>query len=177
METNMLHRITCFSDVNERKLMDIYTESNYENTEYFYPDERDKEKAVKKVEVSFLDYLKSEFLTRPENTCWVLEENSIWCSALRTIRIQPGLFYLEALETRPDHRQDGCASRILSGVLDSLKQEGPFHLCACVSKKNIASLKAHEKSGFRIVSETGYDYLNKEENEQDYGLEYHYNGE
>ena len=70
----MLHRITCFSDVNERKLMDIYTESNYENTEYFYPDETDKEKAVKKVEVGFLDYLKSEFLTRPENTCWVLEE-------------------------------------------------------------------------------------------------------
>ena len=39
----MLITITDFKDLDMRKLMDIYSESNYENTDFFYPDEPDKE--------------------------------------------------------------------------------------------------------------------------------------
>ena len=41
-------------------------------------------------------------------------------------------------------------------------------------EKNAASLKAHEKCGFRIVSEKGCDYLHREADDRDFGLEYRY---
>ena len=91
----------------------------------------------------------------------------MWVSALRICRIPEGPYYLEALETRPDRRRQGYGVRLLSEVLDAMKAEGPFRLCDCVGKKNAASLKAHEKCGFRIVSEKGCDY-------RDFGLEYRY---
>jgi len=38
-------------------------------------------------------------------------------------------------------------------------------------------LKLHEKCGFRIVSEEGYDYLNNEADDHDFSLEYCYYGD
>ena len=170
----MLLKISDFSTIDPRKLMDVYSESNYENTDYFYPDETDKAAAVSKVEAGFLQFLKDDFFTHAKASCWILEENGIWISALRTCEIRPGLYYLEALETRPDHRRKGYGSALLSGVLEEMKADGPFRLCDCVGKKNAASLKTHEKCGFRIVSEAGYDYLYDEADERDFGLEYSY---
>lgn len=92
----MLLKITDGQALDERKLMDVYAESNLENTDFFCPEEPDKE------------------------------------------------------------------------------AEGPFRLCDCVGKKNAASLKAHEKCGFRIVSEKGCDYLHREADDRDFGLEYRY---
>ena len=42
----MLIKIIDYQKVDTRKLMDVYSESNYENTDYFFPDEADKEAAV-----------------------------------------------------------------------------------------------------------------------------------
>ena len=170
----MLKRITEYQKVDTRKLMDVYSESNYENTEYFFPDETDKEAAVKRVEAGFLDFLENDFFHKAEAVYWVLEIDGVYVSALRTCRIQKGLYYLEALETRPDSRKKGYGTKLLSGVTDSLKENGPFRLCCCVSKKNSASLKTHEKCGFRVVSDKGYDYMNEEADNHDFGLEYCY---
>ncbi len=49
----MLLKIEQYCDLNERMLMDIYSESNFENTDYFFPDEENKELAVQKVEIGF----------------------------------------------------------------------------------------------------------------------------
>lgn len=173
----MLLKIIKYCDLDERKLMNVYAESNYENTDYFYPEDVDKSKALKKVEAGFLDFLKNDFFEKNEATCWILEENGAWISALRTCSIQKGVYYLEALETCPEQRQMGYGSLLLSNVLDELKKEGSFLLYDCVDKKNTASLKTHEKCGFRIVSEAGYDYLQGESDDRDFGLEYHYMGE
>lgn len=121
----MLLKITDGQALDERRLMDVYAESNLENTDFFCPEEPDKEAAVRMVESGFLDFLKNEFFKEPE-------------------------------------------------VLDAMKAEGPFRLCDCVGKKNAASLKAHEKCGFRIVSEKGCDYLHREADDRDFGLEYRY---
>ena len=172
----MLLRITRYSDVDERKLMEVYSESNYENTEYFFPEETDKNTAVRQVEAGFLDFLKNEFFKAPDASVWVWEENGSWLCALRTCRVRPGLHYLEALETRPDQRRKGYASLLLANVEEALKKEGSFRLCDCVSKKNTAAVKVHEKCGFRIVSEEGYDYLQEEINNHDFGFEYCYSG-
>ena len=157
-----LLRITDYDDIDERMLMDIYAEGNLENTDYFFPDEKDKDVAVKKVEEGFLDFLKNKFYKMEEATYWILEEEGLWVSAARTCMAQPGIFYLEALETKPDERERGYGSLLLAGIIETLKQGGSFKLCDCVSKKNIASLKTHEKCGFQIVSEEGYDYLQGE---------------
>ena len=167
-----LLRISRKCDIDERKLMDVYSESNYENTDYFYPDEEDKGLAVQKVEAGFLNFLEKEFFDLKEATYWVLEKNGVWVSALRTSKIRDGLYFLEALETRPDDREKGYGSLLLAGVLGEMKKDGPFRLCDCVSKKNVASLRTHEKCGFRIVSDAGYDYLQEEADEYDYGLEF-----
>ena len=173
----MLLRIMNYDDLDVRKLMEIYVESNLENTDYFYPDETDKDLAVRKVEAGFLKFLKNEFFQQAKATYWIMEEDGVWISALRTCEIQAGLYYLEALETRSDHRKRGFGSSLLSGVIEAMKAYGSFRLCDCVSKKNTASLKTHEKCGFRIVSDEGYDYLLKEADNHDFGLEYRYLGE
>ena len=172
----MLLKIMKYSGLDERKLMDVYSESNCENTDYFFPDEADKETAVRKVEAGFLGFLKDDFFNLTDAAYWILETDGVWVSALRTCRVQTGLYYLEALETRPDQRRKGYGSDLLSSVVDSLKQDGPFRLCSCVSKRNLASLKTHEKSGFLIVSDKGYDYLHEEADDHDFGLEYRYSG-
>lgn len=172
----MLLRITDYKDIDERKLMDVYNESNFENTDYFYPNEKNKEVAVKSVEEGFLDYLKNDFFIIPGSTYWVLEENGVWISALRTNLISKGLYYIEALETRPDSRKKGYTTSLLNQIIETLKKEGPFRLCSCVSKKNEASLKVHQKCGFKIVSEDGYNYLLNDYEFMDYGLEYAYLG-
>ena len=154
----MLLKITDGQALDERRLMDVYAESNLENTDFFCPEEPDKEAAVRMVESGFLDFLKNEFFKEPEAVCWVLEEDGVWVSALRTCKIPEGPYYLEALETRPDRRRQGYGVRLLSEVLE----------------KNAASLRAHEKCGFRIVSEQGCDYLHREADDRDFGLEYRY---
>ena len=174
VERAMLIKISEYQKVDSRKLMDVYSESNYENTDYFFPDEADKEAAVQRVEAGFLDFLKNDFFNQAEAAYWILEIDGVYVSALRTCMIQKGLYYLEALETRPDYRRKGYGAMLLSSVVESLKKAGSFRLCDCVSKKNTASLKTHEKCGFQVVSEEGYDYLSEKADDHDFGLEYCY---
>ena len=86
----MLLKITDGQALDERKLMDVYAESNLENTDFFCPEEPDKEAAVRMVESGFLDFLKNEFFKEPEAICWALEEDGVWVSALRTCKIPAG---------------------------------------------------------------------------------------
>ena len=172
----MIKRIEKYSDLDERKLMDIYAESNYENTDYFFPDEKDKAVAVRQVEQGFCGFLKDEFYANEGNEYWILDENGIWVSALRLSLIENGLYYLEALETSPKCRKHGYATTLLGGVLEELKKQGPFRICDCISKRNTASLRVHEKCGFKIVSDEGFDYLQNESCDKDFGLEYRFEG-
>ena len=86
----MLRRLETFARVDGRRLMDIYREDNIENTDYFYPDMKDKAQAQARVEQDFLHYLETDFFSKPGNTYWVLEENGVWVSALRLTELSPG---------------------------------------------------------------------------------------
>ena len=173
----MLHIYTSYADLDGQKLRAVYAESNLENTDYFFPDMADKALAVRKVEEGFLQFLRDEFFTGPGPAYYVLEEAGAWVSALRLSEVQPKVFYLEALETRPDRRRQGCGSRLLRKVTDHLRSQGPFRICDCVSKRNEASLRTHLASGFTIASDVGHDYLRNEDDPCDYSLEYRYEGE
>lgn len=172
----MLLRIDGYEALDARKLMDLYAEGNRENAEEFFPED-DPLNGVRKVEEGFLDFLRDDFLPKPGNTYWVLEQDGVYCSALRLTELPERRFYLEALETHPDLRRKGFAAKLLSEVIDALKAGGPFCICDCVGKRNTASVAAHKKAGFAIVSEAGYDYLQHESGEHHYGFEYRYTGE
>ncbi|MCM1194398.1 MAG: GNAT family N-acetyltransferase [Firmicutes bacterium] len=167
----MMIKITNPDDLDVNKLMSIYVEGNFENTDYFYPEITDKTEAVKKVEHDFCNYIKTEFLNG-ENVYYVWENDGVWVSALRLYCIEENFYYLEALETAPDFRKKGYATLLLTSVINELKLKGHFKICVCVGRNNIASLNTHKKCGFKIVSENGFDYLQKETDDRCYGLEY-----
>lgn len=171
----MLLQIRTLDAAARRQLMDVYSESNLENTDYFYPELTDKEAAVRLVERDYLNYLETEFLAADGNLLLVWEKQGIWTSALRLYRVCEGFFYIEALETRPDFRRSGYAAKLLRETTEMLKKTGPFRLCDNVDKQNEASLATHKACGFAVVSDNGYDYLRKETDGGSYGMEFAYN--
>ena len=171
----MLLQIRTLDAAARRQLMDVYSESNLENTDYFYPELTDKEAAVRLVERDYLNYLETEFLAADGNLLLVWEKQGIWTSALRLHCVRSRLYYIEALETRPDCRCRGCGSTLLRGTVELLKKSGPFRLCDNVDKQNEASLATHKACGFAVVSENGYDYLREETDGGSYGMEFAYN--
>ena len=170
----MMLELTSMNQIDPRKLMDIYSEGNLENTDYFYPEIKNKQIAVEKVEADFLKFIETDFFSKENNTYQILEEDGLWVCALRLYHIKNNLYYIEALETRPEFRKRGYALKLLTCVIKHLKEKGSFQLFDCVSKKNIPSLKTHEKAGFKNVSEAGFDYLCNETDERDYGMGYEY---
>ncbi len=168
---------TSFAQLDPDRLMAVYAEGNEENIDWFYPGAADRVQALRQVEERFLSYLRDEFFTVPGNSCWVLERDGQWLSALRLCPIREGLYYLEALETRPDCRRRGCAARLLNALIKELKTRGPFRLCDCVGLRNLASRRTHERCGFRAVSEPGFDWLRNEPDEGTVGMEYRYEKE
>lgn len=168
----MLLKIESYAQLDERRLMDLYGESNRENADYFYPEMEDKRAALALVEESFLRFLREDFLPKPENTYWVLAEDGVYTAALRLTEVKPREFYLEALETHPDHRRQGRASVLFREVFTALGEEGSFLIRDCVSKKNTASLKCHKKAGFTVADDCGNDPLQGEKRQGEYTMEY-----
>lgn len=167
----MLKIITSYEQIKKRQYMDIYARSNLENTDYFFPHIKDKKLALQEAERSHLNYLKTEFLNG-QNFCAVWMEQERWLSAMRVYAIEENRYYIEALETRPAQRGKGYVTRLLCETILFLKERGCFTLSSCVSKRNFASLKAHQNAGFRIVSDPGFDYLQNRSDEMSYGLTY-----
>lgn len=159
----------------ERKLMDIYQEGNLENIEYFFPDCTDQEIGLKKVEENFCEFLKTDFFQNKENTCYILEKDKRWVSALRLNRIRD-FYWIEALETHPDYRKQGLATELVIALIQDLKKEGPFIIRDSVSKQNEASLQTHKKCGFIIENEDAIDYYTNEVEQHSYGLIYRFDG-
>lgn len=172
----MLLEINDLARIDGRKLMDIYAEGNEENIDHFYPDAEDRPAALAKIETDFLAFIRDEFLPNEANRYMVLERDGTWVSALRLYRIEKGVYYIEALETRPDCRQQGLGSRLLLEVLERLRAKGPFRIQDCVSKKNTASLRTHEKCGFTAVDTVGHDLLDGSEDERCFTMAYEWNG-
>ena len=170
----MILTIRRFEELDGRRLMTLYRESNEENIDYFFPGAEDRAQALRQVEQGFLDYLRGDFFAKEGNEYRVLEEDGEWLSALRLYPVREGLYYIEALETDPARRREGCAARLLEGVIAGLKARGPFRLCDCVGVKNLPSLRTHERCGFRIVGEPGRDWLRDAPDEGTYGMEYRY---
>lgn len=133
------------SELNFEQMMEVYEEGNRENAESFWPDLSAHEQMLR-AEREFYSYLQEDFFAvkGAYYAAWV--DDGCYMSMLRLEPYQDGLL-LEALETRPDSRQKGYATKLMQAVL----QQETRKIYSHVSKHNTASLRTHEKCGFRKI--------------------------
>lgn len=141
----MLCLATKLPELNFAQLMAVYEEGNRENADIFFPDLSEGQKILQ-AEQSFYQYLREGFYAVPNAVYAIWVENGQYTSALRLEPYEDGLL-LEALETAPGHRRRGYAEALIRAVQERFPQKIYSH----VSKKNIPSLKVHQKCGFRQV--------------------------
>ena len=129
-------------------LMEVYLEGNRENGMEFYP-ELPEDQRLLRAEQDFYGYLTDVFFHTAGAVCAVWEEDGRYLSALRLEPYRDGLL-LEALETRPDRRRKGYGERLILAVLARFSG---VKIYSHVGKRNVPSLRIHEKCGFRRISE------------------------
>ena len=135
------------------KLMEVYAESNRENGEDRYPGETPARRQAL-AEEDFRDYLSQVFFTAENARYFILEEAERYVSALRLEPYEDGML-LEALETAPEFRKRGYAAALIKKTQEYLKVQGSVRLYSHVSRSNAASLRTHEKCGFRQILDYG----------------------
>lgn len=143
----MLKIAHTLSDLDFRQLMDIYVEGNVENAAELYP-ELSPAQGLARHEQGFHDYLETGFFAQEGARYCIWEAEGRYLAALRLEPYRDGLL-LEALETRPDARRQGHAAALIQAV----QAVTPDKIYAHISKRNTASLRTHEKCGFRRIAE------------------------
>ena len=133
------------------KLMEVYLEGNLENGTNRYPGEP-PERQLALAEEDFRAYLGQVFFAAEGAAYFILEEAGRYVSALRVEPYEDGLL-LEALETAPGERRKGYAARLIRETVTHLQKRGPVRLYSHVLRGNTASLRTHEKCGFRQISD------------------------
>ena len=131
--------------------MEIYTEGNIENGRDNYPGMSVQEQ-LREAEQDFYQYLQSVFFRQKDSFYAIWEADDRYCSALRLEPYADGLL-LCALETVPEARRQGYASALIKTVLEYLSGQGSGVLYSHVSKRNVPSLKVHEKCSFEIIKD------------------------
>lgn len=129
-------------------LMGVYLQGNQEKAERDYPEEP-AGAGLRLAEEDFYRYLRECFFRTPGAAYAVWEEGGSYVSALRLEPYRDGVL-VNALETAPQQRRKGYASRLLEAVLGTLN--GPVY--SHVAKRNLPSLALHERLGFRRIQET-----------------------
>ena len=145
---SVYHRL---QDLDFTQLMGIYSEGNKENAVDQYAG-YDLNVAILNVEQDFYCYLKDVFFLTPGAFYAVWQERGIYFSALRMEPYRDGLL-LEALETHPERRKRGYAKKLISAVLEQLKDKNIPMVYAHIHKRNLASLRTHLSCGFSRISE------------------------
>lgn len=144
----LLHIARMLRELDFRQLMDVYEEGNLENAAELWPGEPEGQLLLM-AEQSFHQYLRECFFPTEGASYFVWVENGDYVSALRLEPYQDGLL-LEALETKPGERRKGYAEALVKAVLTEV---GETKIYSHVGKRNTASLKTHEKCGFRRILE------------------------
>lgn len=120
-------------------LMDVYIEGNREKAEEY------GDGGLFRAEREFYDYLREDFFRQRDAFYAVWTQGRNYVSALRLEPYKDG-WLLEALETGPDHRKKGYAKALMTAALEYMGQSVIY---SHVSKRNEASLRAHNACGFQ----------------------------
>ena len=144
----MLKIVNKMNDFSFGKLMKVYEEGNLENGQEIWPNEP-AGRQIALAEQEFYSYLQQVFFKTHGAAYLIWEEKGDYVSALRLEPYRDGLL-LEALETAPKYRKKGYAAQLVSAAIT---YASGTKIYSHVSKKNIPSLRTHEKCGFVKVSD------------------------
>lgn len=148
----MLYLAKSLQQLRFGDLMEVYIEGNLEKA---------SETSLLQAEQDFYQYLRDCFFPTDGAVYAVWVEGNEYISALRLEPYKDGLL-LEALETAPKHRRKGYAAKLMEEVLVEFSDQKIY---SHVSKRNTASLAAHEKCGFRKISDSA-TYIDGSVNER-----------
>lgn len=145
---NVLKMIRTMKELDFAALMEVYVEGNQENGAENYPDEPESRQMFL-AEQDFYQYLRECFFRTEGAFYAVWLHGGKYVSALRMEPYRDGLL-LAALETAPLYRRQGFAAEL---IRESLCAAGKYKIYSHVHKGNAASLRTHEKCGFRRILE------------------------
>ncbi len=164
----MLHFYTTLSALPFEQLMEVYVQGNQENGKILAPfDSEARQRQL--AEADFYDYLRGFFAV--PGACYATwEQEGVIQSALRLEPYRDGLL-VEALETAPEQRQQGYATRLVQAVQQKLGEAGRVRLYSHVHKTNRPSLWVHQRCGFQIISDCAV-YIDGSVSANAYTLQY-----
>lgn len=147
----MLLIIKSMHQLKFSELMSVYAESNFLNGKERYSD-LSQEAQIYEAEQDFYQYLSDVFFRQDRSFYAVWEDGGRYVSALRVEPYQTGMLIC-GLETLPEFRKQGYASKLMLAVLSYLAQIGILQVYSHVCKKNLPSLGTHLKCGFEIMKD------------------------
>ena len=139
----MLKIVNRMNDFSFGKLMEVYEEGNLENGLERWPHEP-AGRQIALAEQEFYSYLQHVFFKTHGAVYLIWEEKGAYVSALRLEPYRDGLL-LEALETAPKYRRKGYAAMLVTAAV---AYASGTKIYSHVNKKNLPSLRTHEKCGF-----------------------------
>lgn len=170
----MLIEVKKLSDKDALLLMAVYKESNKKKIAFLFPEIQSEEDGLRMVEDEYSKWLRDDFLKGKNTFCYVWEENNIWVSSLRFHYVENKVYFIEALETHPEHRRKGYAEKLINSIIDKLKEDGDFEIRSYTSITNEASRKTHSRCGFLTLEDKTFDYTTQEYVENAVGFLYKY---
>ena len=132
------------------KLLDVYAESIMKASKNIRCDS--EYIALRTAENDFLQYITGDFYRSNGGIIAIWEEDGRYACAARVEPYRDG-FLLSGLETAPNLRKKGYATKLLSGVIAHLECKVQLPLYSHIHKHNAASLSIHRKLGFEMISD------------------------
>lgn len=148
----MLLAASSLGEISFPQLMEVYHQTNLNNGKILAPFDSEA-RQLQLAEENFYDYLHDSFFRHPSAQYMIWAEEGRYTSALRLEPYRDGLL-LGALETAPDFRRRGCATRLIRAVQGELTRRGNVQLYSHVHKKNLASLSVHGNCDFQIIQDS-----------------------
>ena len=148
----MLKIIKSMSELDIEQLMAVYAQTNETYSTRSYPDASLLERR-RRTENTMLSYLREDFFRRKGSFYAVWQCGGVYRSALR-LEVYADGYLITSLETAPEARRMGYAYALLQAVLSYLCESGCPAVYAHIEKRNVASLRLHEKCGFAIISDS-----------------------
>lgn len=149
----MIKIVKDYREIDFDKLFEIYKNISKKDLKDYYP-RLEFEEGIKEYKIEYREFIK-DFLKSPDNSVVINIKEDIYLSAFRLITLnkEESKFYLEALETHNDHFNKGYASELISKTLKLLSFDKEIIVESAIKKTNIASLRTHEKCGFKIYKD------------------------
>lgn len=144
----MLKILGMITNEELKKLLYIYEESNNEFLKKNYINKYSSEIEAQNTLISDYNKFLKEFQSDQKRYICVWEEQGVYRSGLRLINLGNGIWFLEALETSPNDRNNGYGKLLLNSIIEYLKTYDAKKLECLIGSTNIASQRTHESCGF-----------------------------